>query len=120
MVSAPSSGTPLDPASDLAGAFNAHPTRGESGASKNSRLPRQVLREAASHPFPPGKDPNPRFFDLAGSWITGCTRASRRWSELIAGDEVLATAILNRLLHRAHVLNIKGEAPRHRPKSTRS
>jgi hypothetical protein len=30
------------------------------------------------------------------------------WTELLAGDEVLATAILDRLLHRAHVLNIKG------------
>lgn len=30
--------------------------------------------------------------------------------ELLAGDEVLSTAILDRLLHKAHVLNIKGEA----------
>ena len=36
----------------------------------------------------------------------------RDWTELLAGDEVLATAILDRLLHRAHVLNIKGRSYR--------
>jgi DNA replication protein DnaC len=30
----------------------------------------------------------------------------------LAGDEVLAAAILDRLLHRAHVLNIKGRSYR--------
>jgi len=34
-------------------------------------------------------------------------KSIRDWTELLAGDEVLATAILDRLLHRAHVLNIK-------------
>jgi hypothetical protein len=37
-------------------------------------------------------------------------KCSRRW--LLVGDEVLATAILDRLLHRAHVLNIKGRSYR--------
>ncbi len=32
--------------------------------------------------------------------------------KLFAGDEFLATAILNRLLHRAHVLNIRGRSYR--------
>ncbi|MFN9775416.1 MAG: ATP-binding protein [Burkholderiales bacterium] len=36
----------------------------------------------------------------------------REWSELLAGDEVLATAILDRLMHKAHVLNIKGHSYR--------
>lgn len=31
---------------------------------------------------------------------------------ILAGDEVLATAILDRLLHRSHVLNIKGRSYR--------
>jgi DNA replication protein DnaC len=35
-------------------------------------------------------------------------KSIRDWTELLAGDEVLATAILDRLLHRAHVLDIKG------------
>jgi len=34
-------------------------------------------------------------------------KSIRRWTELLAGDEVLATAILDRLLHRAHFLNLK-------------
>ena len=36
----------------------------------------------------------------------------REWTELLAGDEVLTTAILDRLLHRAHVLNINGRSYR--------
>ena len=36
----------------------------------------------------------------------------KRLGELLAGDEVLATAILDRLLHRAHVLNIRGRSYR--------
>jgi DNA replication protein DnaC len=39
-------------------------------------------------------------------------KSIREWTELLAGDEVLATAILDRLLHRAHVLNIKGRSYR--------
>ncbi|TGN57499.1 hypothetical protein E4L95_13250 [Paracoccus liaowanqingii] len=38
----------------------------------------------------------------------------RDWIELLAGDEVLATAILDRLPHHAQVLNIKGRSYRHR------
>ena len=34
------------------------------------------------------------------------------WPELFAVDEILATAILDRLLHRAHVLNIRGRSYR--------
>jgi DNA replication protein DnaC len=39
-------------------------------------------------------------------------KSIRDWTELLAGDEVLATAILDRLLHRPHVLNIKGRSYR--------
>jgi hypothetical protein len=39
-------------------------------------------------------------------------KSVRDWTELLAGDEVLATAILDRLLHKAHVLNIKGRSYR--------
>ena len=34
------------------------------------------------------------------------------WPEMLAGDEALAGAILNRLLHAAHVLNICGRSYR--------
>ena len=34
------------------------------------------------------------------------------WPAVLAGDEVLATAILDRLLHHCHVLNISGRSYR--------
>jgi DNA replication protein DnaC len=34
------------------------------------------------------------------------------WPAVLAGDEVLAAAILDRLLHRCHVLNISGRSYR--------
>jgi len=36
----------------------------------------------------------------------------RDWPEIFAGDEVLATAILDRLLHHVHVVNIVGRSYR--------
>ena len=47
-----------------------------------------------------------------GAMIITTNKGIRDWPELLAGDEVLATAILDRLLHRAHVLNIKGRSRR--------
>ena len=37
-------------------------------------------------------------------------KSIRDWTELLAGDEVLATAILDRLLHHSHVVTIRGES----------
>lgn len=34
------------------------------------------------------------------------------WPEILAGDKVMAAALLDRLLHRCHVLNIKGRSYR--------
>jgi len=42
-------------------------------------------------------------------WVAPRAAADRRGA---AGDEVLATAILDRLLHRSHVLNISGRSYR--------
>lgn len=47
-----------------------------------------------------------------GAILITTNKSVRDWTELLAGDEVLATAILDRLLHRAHVLNIKGRSYR--------
>ena len=47
-----------------------------------------------------------------GAMIITTNKSIRDWTELIAGDEVLAAAILDRLLHRSHVLNIKGRSYR--------
>ena len=47
-----------------------------------------------------------------GAMIITTNKSIRDWTDLLAGDEVLATAILDRLLHRSHVLNIKGRSYR--------
>lgn len=47
-----------------------------------------------------------------GSILITTNKSVREWPELLAGDEVLSTAILDRLLHKAHVLNIKGRSYR--------
>ena len=50
--------------------------------------------------------------DGRGAMIITTNKSIRDRTELLAGDEVLATAILDRLLHRAHVLNVKGRSDR--------
>ena len=47
-----------------------------------------------------------------GSILVTTNNGIKDWPELFAGDEVLATAILDRLLHHSHVLNIKGRSYR--------
>ena len=47
-----------------------------------------------------------------GAIMITTNKSVRDWAELLAGDEVLTTAILDRLLHRSHVLNIKGRSYR--------
>jgi len=47
-----------------------------------------------------------------GATLLTSNKSIREWPELLAGDEVLATAVLDRLLHHTHVLNIKGRSYR--------
>ena len=47
-----------------------------------------------------------------GSILITTNKGIRDWPELLAGDEVLAAAILDRLLHRSHVLDVKGRSYR--------
>lgn len=49
-----------------------------------------------------------------GSTIITSNKGVRDWPEMLAGDEVLATAILDRLLHHCHVVNIDGRSFRMR------
>jgi DNA replication protein DnaC len=42
-----------------------------------------------------------------GSILITTNKGIRDWPEVLAGDEIVATAILDRLLHHSHVLNIK-------------
>jgi len=45
-----------------------------------------------------------------GSILITTNKGIRDWPELLAGDEVMATAILDRLLHHSHVLSIDGRS----------
>ena len=47
-----------------------------------------------------------------GSILITTNKGIRDWPEILAGDEILATAILDRLLHHRHVLIIKGRSYR--------
>jgi len=49
-----------------------------------------------------------------GSTIITSNKSIRDWPEMLAGDEVLATAILDRLLHHCHVVQIDGKSYRMR------
>ena len=46
------------------------------------------------------------------STIITTNKSVKDWPEILAGDEVMATALLDRLLHRCHVLSIKGRSYR--------
>ena len=49
-----------------------------------------------------------------GSLILTSNKNVGSWPEVFAGDEVLTTAILDRLLHHVHVVQISGRS--YRPK----
>ena len=47
-----------------------------------------------------------------GSILITTNKGIKDWPEILAGDEVLAKAILERLLHHSHVLDIEGRSYR--------
>jgi len=47
-----------------------------------------------------------------GATILTTNKSVKDWPEILAGDEVLATAILDRLLHKSHVINVTGRSYR--------
>jgi DNA replication protein DnaC len=47
-----------------------------------------------------------------GSTVITTNKSVKDWPEVLAGDEVMTTALLDRLLHRCHVFNIKGRSYR--------
>lgn len=49
---------------------------------------------------------------LRGATIITTNKSIKDWPEILADDEVMTTAILDRLLHKSHVLNIKGRSYR--------
>ena len=50
-----------------------------------------------------------------GSIVLTSNKGFSEWGEVL-GDSVIATAILDRLLHHSHVVNIRGESYRLREK----
>lgn len=46
------------------------------------------------------------------SLILTSNKAVTEWPDLLGGDQALATATLDRILHHAHVLSIKGNSYR--------
>lgn len=47
-----------------------------------------------------------------GSMIITTNKSVKDWPEVLAEDEVMTTALLDRLLHRCHVFNVKGRSYR--------
>jgi DNA replication protein DnaC len=47
-----------------------------------------------------------------GATMITTNKPVKDWPEILAGDDVMAAALLDRLLHRCHVLNIKGRSYR--------
>ena len=47
-----------------------------------------------------------------GANIITTNKPIKDWTELLAGDEALACAILDRMLHRCHVFNVRGRSYR--------
>lgn len=58
------------------------------------------------------RSPRPQVDVDATRELLTTNKGIRDWPEILAGDEILATAILDRLLHRSHVLNIRGRSYR--------
>jgi DNA replication protein DnaC len=50
-------------------------------------------------------------YERASTIITS-NKSIREWPDMLAGDEVLATALLDRLLHHCHVVSIDGRSYR--------
>ena len=71
--------------------------------------------------WPYDRDAATAFFTLVssrykrGSIKLTCNKGFGEWGELL-GDTVIASAVLDRLLHHSHVLNIRGECYRLREK----
>jgi DNA replication protein DnaC len=48
----------------------------------------------------------------SGAILITSNKTIREWPDMLAGDEVIAAAILDRILHASHVLHIAGRSYR--------
>ncbi len=55
-------------------------------------------------------------YERSGAIILTSNKAFSSWGEVFAGDAVMASAALDRLLHRCTVVNIRGESYRMKEK----
>lgn len=75
-----------------------------------------IIDEVGFEPF--SREEANLFFRLVshryqkGAFLITSNKAIREWPEMLAGDEVITAAILDRLLHASTVLNIKGRSYR--------
>jgi len=47
-----------------------------------------------------------------GSTILTSNLVFSKWTQIFAGDKVVTTAILDRILHHSHIINIQGDSYR--------
>ncbi len=47
-----------------------------------------------------------------GATLITTNKSIKDWPEVLAGDEVMATALLDRLLHKCHLISIRGRSYR--------
>ncbi len=47
-----------------------------------------------------------------GATLITTNKAVKDWPEILAGDEAMATALLDRLLHHCYVFNVQGRSYR--------
>jgi IstB-like ATP binding protein len=80
------------------------------GRKIHQRLISAALAGRSQSLFPDGGAPHER-----GSLVVTSNKSFADWGEVF-NDQLLATAILDRLLHHATTLNIKGESYRLREK----
>ena len=75
-----------------------------------------ILDEVGFEPF--SREDANLFFRLVsyryqrGAILITSNKTIREWPEMLAGDEVIAAAIPDRLLHASHVLHIAGRSYR--------
>ena len=51
-------------------------------------------------------------YERGGSLVITTNKSVKDWAEILAGDEAMTAALLDRLLHRCHVLHIRGQSYR--------
>jgi len=66
------------------------------------------LTRSTTHPVPRSET----YRYQRGATLITTNKAIKDWPEVLAGDEVMATALLDRLLHKCHLINIRGRSYR--------